>query len=117
MTADEGLIERVTGNLIANAIKFTPLDGNVQVKVRDLPDKIEMSVTDSGPGIPEEFRKKIFDKFQQLHQENRQKTGTGLGLTISKYFVELHRGEIRAEAGEGGTGARFVFWIPKSLGA
>lgn len=117
MTADEDLIERVTGNLIANAVKFTPLDGKVQVKVRDLPDKIEISVTDSGPGIPEEFRKKVFDKFQQLRQEGRQKSGTGLGLTISKYFVELHRGEIRVEAGEGGLGARFVFWVPKDLGA
>ncbi|OGR89480.1 MAG: hypothetical protein A3A86_00145 [Elusimicrobia bacterium RIFCSPLOWO2_01_FULL_60_11] len=116
MTADEGLIERVTGNLIANALKFTPLEGHVRVHVRDLPERIEVSVEDSGPGIPEDSRRKVFEKFQQLANDNRQKSGTGLGLAISKYFVELHSGEIRVEAGEGGKGARFVFWIPKGLG-
>ena len=116
MDGDENQIERVTGNLIANGLKFTPMDGRVWVQVRDLPDRIEIAVTDSGPGIPEEFRQKVFDKFQQLGA-GKQKGGTGLGLTICKHFVELHGGQIRVDQGEDGKGAKFSFWIPKRTAA
>ena len=114
MNADENLTERVLGNLFANALKFTPSEGKITVSVEDLPEKIQISVNDTGPGIPDAYREKIFDKFQQLGL-GKQKGGTGLGLTICKYFVELHRGRVWVEPGENGKGSKFAFWIPKNL--
>lgn len=105
-------IERVVGNLCANAIKFTPSSGQVTLEMEDFPDRIQVAVSDTGPGIPEEYLQKVFDKFQQV--KGQRKGGTGLGLTISKYFVELHKGQIWVES-QLGKGSRFVFWIPKGL--
>lgn len=105
-------MERVVGNLTANAIKFTPPQGKVTLQLTDFPDRIQISVSDTGPGIPPEYLEKVFDKFQQV--KGQKKGGTGLGLTICKYFVELHKGKIWVES-ELGQGARFIFWIPKSL--
>ncbi|OGR83081.1 MAG: hypothetical protein A2636_05185 [Elusimicrobia bacterium RIFCSPHIGHO2_01_FULL_64_10] len=109
---DRSLIERVAGNLAANAIKYTPYDGNVHISLEDFPDKVQVAVSDDGPGIPEEYRESVFEKFKQVQGEKHG--GTGLGLTICRYFVELHGGKIWLES-EVGKGSRFIFWIPKGL--
>jgi len=109
--ADSGLMERVIMNLVSNAIKFTP-EGRVDIIGQDFPDRIQISVADTGKGIPKEYLDKIFDKFQQVETEERM--GSGLGLTIAKYGVESHLGKIWVES-EMGKGSKFSFWLPKKL--
>lgn len=112
ISADEEMIERVLINLIGNALKYTSADGKVRVFARDFGEKIEVSVADTGEGIPPEYLDKIFDKFQQVGA--RDKGGTGIGLTITKYIIEAHLGKIWVES-RVGEGSRFVFTIPRNL--
>jgi len=112
--ADGDLMERVIMNLVSNAIKFTPSEGRVDIIGQDLPDRIQVTVADTGQGIPQDFLEKVFDKFQQVGMGGDEKRGTGLGLTIAKYGVEVHLGKIWVES-EMGKGSRFSFWLPKNL--
>jgi NtrC-family two-component system sensor histidine kinase KinB len=112
MKLDPNQIERVITNLVGNAIKFAPDDGRVTVHVAAKGPDIELCVEDNGPGIPASHLGKIFGKFEQVPGQKRG--GTGLGLTISKRFVEAHLGRIWVES-ELGKGARFYFSIPKGL--
>jgi signal transduction histidine kinase len=112
--ADSDLIERVIMNLVSNAIKFTPSEGRVDIIGQDLPDRIQITVADTGQGIPPDYLEKVFDKFQQAGMGTGEKRGTGLGLTIAKYGVEAHLGKIWVES-EMGKGSRFSFWLPKNL--
>ena len=109
MTCDADLISRVVVNLVGNAFKFTPPGSQVRVAVTAEPDRVRFTVTDSGPGIPAEFRGKIFEKFGQapLGQAAAVRS-TGLGLTFCKLAIEAHRGKIGMENAETG-GARF--WV------
>lgn len=79
-------------NLLSNAIKFSPSDSKVEIQVVEQPDHVRFSVVDSGPGIPEEMRQKIFEPFEQVDPTQHQ--GTGLGLAICKMIVEAHGGSI-----------------------
>ncbi|MCX7956456.1 MAG: ATP-binding protein [Endomicrobia bacterium] len=108
---DVKLMERVYINLIGNAIKFTPEGGKIVVGLDKFDNYIESYVEDNGEGIPKEYLEKIFDKFGQV--KNKTKGGTGLGLTICKCIVELHKGKIWVES-ELGKGAKFIFRIPIS---
>jgi len=110
--ADPQLIERVINNLVGNALKFTPENGKITIKVIDQPDKVEVNVLDTGEGIPPEYLDKVFDKFQQV--AGQKKGGTGLGLTICKYIVDAHNGRIWVES-KLKEGANFKFWLPKNL--
>ncbi|MCB4791817.1 MAG: HAMP domain-containing protein [Elusimicrobia bacterium] len=110
--ADSRLLERVFGNLIGNALKFTPDNGQITVNITDEKDHILVVVTDTGEGIPPEYTSKIFDKFQQVAGQRRG--GTGLGLTICKHIVEAHNGTIWAES-KIGEGSKFCFTISKTL--
>ncbi|MFQ5866694.1 MAG: ATP-binding protein [bacterium] len=112
--ADSELMERVIMNLVSNAVKFTPSEGSVDIIGQDLPDRIQITVADTGQGIPADFLKEVFDKFQQVGSYQEEKRGTGLGLTIAKYGVEAHLGKIWVES-EMGKGSRFCFWLPKNL--
>ncbi len=107
--ADSEMLERVLTNLVDNAMKFSPMNGQIEILVEDFPDKVSLSVIDNGRGIPEDALKKLFHKFQQAPGT---KGGTGLGLTIAKHIVEEHGGAIAAES-EKGKGSNFHFWIPK----
>ena len=111
--ADRDKVIQVLMNLIGNALKFTPLRGDVIVAVtKNDASWVQISVTDSGPGIPEEEVNKVFDRFYQIDQAGKQKTqGTGLGLAISKALVEMHGGKIWVES-EAGKGSTFCFTLP-----
>jgi signal transduction histidine kinase len=109
---DPELIERVFTNLLGNALKFTPDEGKVTVRLDGRRDNVEVSVQDTGDGVPPEYVGKIFDKFQQV--AGQRKGGTGLGLTICKHIIEAHMGRIWAES-KLGEGAKFIFTIPNNL--
>jgi signal transduction histidine kinase len=113
--ADRDKINQVLMNLIGNAIKFTPAQGRVVVSAsRDGKESIQVSVSDSGPGIPPDEKEKIFDKFYQIAQVGDVKPkGTGLGLAICKALVELHGGRIWVESEKNG-GSTFSFTLPAS---
>jgi signal transduction histidine kinase len=109
---DPERILQVLRNLIGNAVKFTPNGGQVRVSARPVNGKLEVSVKDSGPGIPAENLTAIFEKFSQgKPRDFLTRQGTGLGLAIAKSIINSHGGEIWAESrlGEGST---FVFVLP-----
>ena len=110
--ADADMIERVFMNLLGNALKYTPSGGTVTISIVDAGQQIQCCVEDSGEGIPAEALNRVFEKFEQVQTHKRG--GTGLGLTISRFFIESHLGWIWVES-ELGHGARFYFTIPKGL--
>jgi PAS domain S-box-containing protein len=111
--ADRDKVIQVLMNLIGNALKFTPTRGKVTIAVaKNSAAWMQISVTDTGPGIPAKEVNKVFGRFYQIGQAGAQKThGTGLGLAISKALVEMHGGKIwvKSEAGKGST---FSFTLP-----
>jgi len=109
---DADMIERVFTNLIGNAIKYTPEGGTVTVTIRADGPNLKCEVADTGEGIPPDYLSRVFEKFEQVQGQRRG--GTGLGLTISRFFVEAHLGRIWAES-DPGHGARFYFVIPRGL--
>jgi signal transduction histidine kinase/HAMP domain-containing protein len=111
--ADRDKITQVLTNLIGNAVKFTPNLGKVSMVVNSRKDAwLQVSITDTGPGIPPEEAGKIFDEFYQMSQPGRDKSkGVGLGLAISKKLVEMHGGKIAVESVVG-RGSSFSFTIP-----
>jgi PAS domain S-box-containing protein len=111
--ADRDKIIQVLMNLIGNAVKFTPERGKVTVAVHKNGDRwVEISVADTGPGILPEEASRIFDRFYQIAQAEKQKAkGTGLGLAICKALVEMHGGKIWMES-EVGKGSTFSFTLP-----
>ncbi len=112
VTCDEQRINQVIANLLSNAAKFSPKDGEISVKIEQLDDKARVSVTDKGSGIPIEFRNRIFGRFAQADSsDTRESGGTGLGLHISQKIIEGHEGAIGYES-ELGSGTTFYFDIP-----
>jgi signal transduction histidine kinase len=111
--ADTMQLERVFINLISNAAKFTPKNGFIRVKMKDLPEFIEIDVSDTGIGIPKENVPFIFQEFFRATNAIDQKIkGTGLGLSLAKQIVEAHEGKIWFETKEN-EGTTFSFTIPK----
>ena len=109
---DREKILQALRNLIGNAVKFTPEEGQVIVTARSIDREVEISVTDTGPGIPRASLTTIFDKFQQIAPAgSTQERGTGLGLAIAKYIITYHGGKIWAES-ELGRGSTFTFVLP-----
>ena len=111
--ADRDKVIQVLMNLIGNALKFTPARGKVTIAVaKNSAAWMQISVTDTGSGIPAEEVNKVFGRFYQIGQAGTQKTqGTGLGLAISKALVEMHGGKIWVES-EAGKGSTFSFTLP-----
>jgi signal transduction histidine kinase len=108
---DERRIRQVIFNLLSNAVKFTPAGGAVDVRAVQSNGEVRVSVADTGPGIAPEDQERIFDEFQQTEVGAEQGEGTGLGLALSKRFVELHGGRIWVDS-ELGKGSTFVFTLP-----
>jgi len=114
--ADERRIEQVLANLLANAIKYSPQGGRVQISGRVLPDQVIITVSDEGIGIPREEQARIFDRFYRVDDRlSRRTPGTGLGLYLAKAVIEAHGGRIWVES-EPGQGAAFSFSLPLSKG-
>ena len=111
VTADEDRLLQVLTNLISNAAKHSPPDGEITLAAARNGDRVVLSVADRGQGIPEEFKSRIFGKFEQA---DGNKPGTGLGLAISKALVDKMGGDIRFESGRD-RGA--VFYVELSLAA
>lgn len=110
--ADRDLLSQVLVNLISNAIKFTPENGIIIVKLTEFQNELQFSITDSGKGIENDLHTLIFDKFFQARNQTLKKPeGSGLGLAICKKIVEMHGGRIWVES-ESGKGAVFNFTIP-----
>jgi GAF domain-containing protein len=110
--ADPRKIKQVVFNLLSNAVKFTPDGGRVGVRAERGNGDIVVRVTDTGIGIAEEDRERIFEEFQQARrQSERSREGTGLGLALAKRFVELHGGRLTVES-EVGKGSTFTFTLP-----
>jgi PAS domain S-box-containing protein len=111
--ADAELIARVFQNLLGNALKFTPEDGRVTVSIESGAEAARVLVQDTGPGIPPEYRGRIFEKFGQVENSaNRQRHSTGIGLTFCKLAVEAHGGQIGVDSEEG-RGSTFWFTLPR----
>ena len=112
ITADEELLSQVWINLIHNSIKFTPEGGSVKVALHRRADRLEVSVTDTGIGIPPEDQPHIFERFYKADKSRRRsEAGNGLGLSIAKKVVEIHRGTIAVRS-QPGAGAAFIVELP-----
>jgi signal transduction histidine kinase len=110
---DERRLRQVLFNLLSNAIKFTPDDGCIDVGMAVRGSELEISVTDTGIGIPALELDRIFDAFYQVKRGGTAKEqGSGLGLSLSRKLVELHGGRLWAESEGEGKGSRFVFTLP-----
>lgn len=112
IACDPDQIERIMLNLLSNAIKFTPSGGKVLVRIFDQNDHINISVKDTGIGIPPEKQKYIFDRFQQSGNKlTRLREGSGIGLSLVKSLVEKHKGTIELKS-KLGKGSEFVVSLP-----
>jgi signal transduction histidine kinase len=108
---DEQRLTQVLLNLVGNAIKFTDA-GEVRVTAKAVNGHFNVSVADTGPGIPEQEQKRIFEQFHQIDSSlTKAKGGTGLGLAIAKQIVEMHGGRIWVESTPG-KGATFQMELP-----
>ncbi len=111
---DPAKFDKILGNLLHNAIKFTPAGGHVTIKACAADDMVEINVNDTGPGIPSDDLPRIFERFYKVDRSrSRLEKGTGLGLAIAKHLVEAHGGKIGVHSVEG-CGATFFFTVPKS---
>jgi len=112
VSADERKLKQILVNLLTNAVKFTPDGGRIDVIARREPDAFTIAVRDTGIGIAPEDQEAVFEEFRQVGRDyTRKQEGTGLGLTLTRKFVELHGGRIWVES-EPGKGSTFTFTIP-----
>jgi signal transduction histidine kinase len=111
MRGDERKIRQVLLNLLSNAIKFTPEGGRIEVGAALDNGAVEVSVSDTGVGIAAEDQEAVFEEFRQVGASAAKQEGTGLGLALSRKFIELHGGTIRVTS-EVGAGSTFTFRLP-----
>jgi len=112
---DRRRVEQILTNLLANAAKYTPAGGVVEVAASSVNGHVSLSVADNGPGVPEAERDIVFDKFYRGRSaQQRGEAGSGLGLAIVKSLVDLHGGSVRIEDSVP-RGARFVVELPRAL--
>jgi signal transduction histidine kinase len=110
--ADIALIERVLENLLENAVRHTPEKGAVSIVMHHENEHLTVRISDTGHGIPDEERPRIFDRFYQLDRSRKGKAGhSGLGLAITKKIIDLHKSTIEVESITG-TGSAFTFTLP-----
>jgi CheY-like chemotaxis protein/nitrogen-specific signal transduction histidine kinase len=110
---DPDRLQQVMLNVLANAIKFTPAHGTIDVELASEPDVMQITVRDNGQGIAPEFLPHIFDQYQQSERGETPTSGLGLGLAIARHVIELHGGTIEARSDGHGHGATFVVRLPR----
>lgn len=110
---DRDKIEKILGNLLSNAFKFTPEGGKITVSAKKTAhDSMTITISDTGPSIPPDRLERIFDRFYQVDDSvTRRREGTGIGLALAKELVELHYGEIQVDS-EVGKGTTFTVRLP-----
>jgi signal transduction histidine kinase len=112
ISADERKFKQILLNLLSNAVKFTPKGGRVRVAARAVDGAVEVSVSDTGIGLAPQDLEAVFDKFRQVGRSSLGKAeGTGLGLALTREFVELHGGKIWVTS-ELDKGSTFTFLLP-----
>src|SRR6202050_2989703 len=109
--ADRTRLNQILMNLIGNAVKFTPEGGKIELAARKMGDLVRLEGRGSGPGIPPEEKKRIFEAFYRLTQNSKAAEGSGLGLAITQRLVELHGGQLGLES-QTGVGSCFYFTLP-----
>jgi len=109
---DPILVEQVLVNILDNAAKYSPAGGRIEVAATLDGERVMVTVSDGGPGIPPEARDTVFDVFYRVRAGDKQPAGTGLGLSICRGLIEAHGGRIEALPGRGGRGAILAFWLP-----
>jgi PAS domain S-box-containing protein len=113
IVGDADRLQQVVWNLVANAIKFTPKEGHVEVRLERINSHIELSVSDTGQGIAQEFLPYAFDRFRQADPTmTRAHGGLGLGLAIVRHLVELHGGSVEVFSEGEGRGSKFTVQLP-----
>jgi signal transduction histidine kinase len=111
ISADERKVKQVLLNLLSNALKFTPEGGRIDVRAAVTDGVAEISVVDTGIGIAPEDQNAVFEEFRQVGTAAKKVEGTGLGLALSRKFIELHGGRIWAKS-QVGAGSTFTFTLP-----
>jgi two-component system, OmpR family, phosphate regulon sensor histidine kinase PhoR len=114
MEGDQHLIQEVITNLLENAIKYSPPNRRVVLRTSERDGKVRVEVIDEGPGIPVDEIPRVTGKFYRGKQASQTTKGSGLGLYLSKYFVELHQGRLEIQSATG-TGTTVSFWLPITL--
>ena len=120
---DAARLNMVLSNLLANALKYTPAGGRVTVRVSSMQNagvkygpSLQIAATDTGPGIPTEFRERVFEKFFRVEHyrksEGKELRGTGIGLYLCKHIIEAHGGNIWCDAGDNGVGTKIALTLP-----
>jgi signal transduction histidine kinase len=112
---DERKVRQVLLNLLSNAIKFTPEGGRIEVGAAVEGGTVEVSVSDTGVGIAPEDLEAVFEEFKQVGASAAKQEGTGLGLALSRKFIELHGGKIWVKS-QAGLGSTFTFALPLQRG-
>ena len=111
IVADERKVKQILLNLLSNAVKFTPEGGRIGLTAMAAGGVITISVSDTGVGIAPADQAAIFEEFRQVGTGPQKQEGTGLGLTLTKKFVELHGGRIGVQS-QVGQGSTFTFTLP-----
>jgi PAS domain S-box-containing protein len=113
VSGDSTRLQQVVWNLLSNAIKFTPAGGRVEVRLEQVGNQAQITISDNGQGIPQEFLPHVFDYFRQADGATTRKFGgLGLGLAIVRYLVELHGGTVQAQSPGEELGATFTVRLP-----
>jgi signal transduction histidine kinase len=112
VNADAGLLQQAFTNILTNAIKFTPAGGRIDLQLVTRGTWAEITIDDTGCGIPRELLHLVFDPFEQAHTDNTNNKGLGIGLTIAHHIVATHKGTIRASSPGEGKGTTFIVTLP-----
>jgi len=112
LRADRDRLIQVFGNLLSNAAKYTPAGGRIEFRAERDGDRVRVTITDNGVGIPREKLNEIFDLFVQVDRSLERQGGLGIGLTLARDLVELHGGKLEASSDGPGRGSRFTTTLP-----